>query len=560
MREIKDGRGAEAGLEEEAGFDPADFEPRPFAFPNRRRSLVVVGVLGALVLMAVLPPLINVNRFRRQIAGSISQSLGRPVHMDAVTLNVLPIPGFTLENFVVGEDPGFGSEPVIRANSVRARLRLGSLWRRRVEFSRISLTDTSLNLVHRADGRWNIESILLQASRMKAAPTAQAGAGRTPRFPYVEATGARVNVKMGLEKMPIALTEADFALWLPRPEQWRLRLEGHPARTDTAATDTGTVMVQGTLGRAGTLGEVPLELAAEWSAAPLGGVSKVLAGSDAGVRGEMRLRASVAGTVGENRVDSRLELRGVRRAEFFPAQTLDVDVVCKAQVLGGFRRLEEIACAWPPDAVRSGLGQMVMTGEMPDVRLLRSAKMEARWTNVPLRGVVDGLREVSSRVSRELDAAGVIVGRGTCCGDGPLLGSAGSFSLAHARASLGEAALYADDAEVPGELESGKLTAGPFALALGGPQPAMLMIQADESGLRMRLTGTAMRSKLLALGMALPQFGDGLEGALPIGVTGTAGEIPLHLDLVSARTWSGEQVWSAIPGKPAGGRRSGTRH
>ena len=299
------------------------------------------------MLLAVLPPLINVNRFRRQIAGSISGSLGRPVHMDAVTLNLLPVPGFTLENFVVGEDPSFGWEPVLRANSVRARLRLGSLWRRRVEFSRISLTDASLNLVHRADGRWNVEGILLQASRIRAAPTAQAKAGEAPRFPYIEATGARVNVKMGLEKMPIALTEGEFALWLPRPEQWRVRLEGKPARTDTASTDTGTVLVQGTLGRAETRAEVPVELTADWSGAPLGGVSRVLLGEDAGVRGEMRLRASVVGTVGDNRVDSRLELRGVRRAEFFPARTLDIDLGCKARGLDALHRLSGVECAWP---------------------------------------------------------------------------------------------------------------------------------------------------------------------------------------------------------------------
>ena len=30
---------------------------------------------------------------------------GRPVHLDRVSLNLLPLPGFILENFVVEEDP-----------------------------------------------------------------------------------------------------------------------------------------------------------------------------------------------------------------------------------------------------------------------------------------------------------------------------------------------------------------------------------------------------------------------------------------------------------------------
>ena len=85
-----------------------------------------------LLFLALTPPMINVNRLQRRIAASISASLGRPVTLDRVTLHVLPMPGFTLENLVVGEEPGFGAEPVIRANVVEVTLRPSSLWRRHV--------------------------------------------------------------------------------------------------------------------------------------------------------------------------------------------------------------------------------------------------------------------------------------------------------------------------------------------------------------------------------------------------------------------------------------------
>ena len=254
MQETQERREVTDPLEDEPArleIDPEDLQPKAWVRPERSRVLLAGGIVLGVLVMVLLPPfIVSVNRYRRQIASSISASLGRPVHMDSVTLNVLPLPGFTLTKFVVGEDPAFGSEPVIRAETVRVVLRVSSLWRRRVEFSRITLDDPSVNLVHRPDGRWNIEGILLQASKIEAAPTAQSGAGPAPRFPYIEATGARVNMKMGLEKMPLALTEAEFALWLPQPQQWRLRLEGKPTRTDTAAADTGTIRLQGTLGGA----------------------------------------------------------------------------------------------------------------------------------------------------------------------------------------------------------------------------------------------------------------------------------------------------------------------
>jgi len=124
---------------------------------HRRRRIVAIAVaVLVLLLLALLPPYINVSRLQRRVARNISASLGRPVHFDNITLNLLPIPGFTLQNFVVDEDPGFGSEPILRASQVRANLRLRSLWSQHVEFSRIALTDPSVNLVRSANGQWNI--------------------------------------------------------------------------------------------------------------------------------------------------------------------------------------------------------------------------------------------------------------------------------------------------------------------------------------------------------------------------------------------------------------------
>src|SRR5580698_6662863 len=229
--------------EDQGEVSDADSAPVVSTHTLRRLLYLAFAVL-AVMLLALLPPYISVNRYQHRIATSIGNSLGRPVHLDKVSLNLLPLPGFTLQNFVVDEDPAFGYEPVIRANSVRATLRLSSLWRRRVEFSTISFTEPSVNLVHLSNGKWNLESILLQAARIQAAPTAQKTAGPAPRFPYIEATGARLNLKLGPEKTPFSLTDAEFALWLPDPQQWHLRIEARPVRTDTVVADAGTILLE----------------------------------------------------------------------------------------------------------------------------------------------------------------------------------------------------------------------------------------------------------------------------------------------------------------------------
>lgn len=523
-----------------------DLEPRPMSPAGRRGLLVGLIVLVILGLAAVLPPLINVNRYQRRIVSSISTSLGRPVHLDSVTLNLLPLPSFTLTNFVVSEDPSFGSEPVIRANTVKATLRMRSLWHRRVEFSRIALDEPSVNLVRGRDGRWNIESILLQAARMPADPTEQKNAGAAPRFPYIEATGGRVNLKQGLVKKAISLTDAEFALWLSAPNVWRLRLEAHPARTDTAATDTGLFRMEGTLGRAESMATVPMDLQAAWTSAPLGAATWVMMGRDAGLRGDMTWRTTLKGTLGDHLLTTRLELRNLHRADFVPAKMLDIDVDCKAHTTGVVH-LEDLQCGSPGSNGGSGF---VVTGAMPDMRHLESANLHARWTKIPASALLDALRVASSRDSSGARATGTVSGDLICCDPAIPLLTQGSFVISHARLAVDDGAAVVDEpGDLPGQVARGTVTLAPVALSLGGIQPATLIVTADESGLRMRLTGSVLPSRLTKLTLALPVFGEGLKVLYPaqaaaLKASQPSPEAPVKVDLASFRAWGGTQVWS----------------
>lgn len=536
-------------------IDPEDLQPKPWVLPDRRRLLTAAGVILLLLSLVLLPPLISVNRFRHRITQSVSDSLGRPVHIDNITLNMLPLPGFTLENFVVEDDPAFSAEPVMRANSVRVTLRVWSLWRRRVEFSRISLEDPSLNLVHRADGRWNIESILLQAAKIEAAPTAQQGAGDAPRFPYIEATGARINVKVGLEKLPIALTEADLALWLTQPNQWRLRLEGHPVRTSTAATDTGTLRVQGTLGKASTLNDVPIDLTTEWRTAPLGGVSWVLIGRDAGFRGVMTLSTSLQGTVGNSKVDTELDLSDVRRSDFVPQQTINATIQCTAQTTASFHQIDNLRCGWPSSALASDTATgLSIAANIPDALHWPGATGEASFTAVPASGLLDVLRLTSKRVSPDLTAGGGISGKLACCAADGWSAISGHLAIDKASLALGKDTPFVDT-DVAGDISNGALLVQPVALDLGAPQPAMIDGRIDANGLALHLAGPVMRDRLLQLAAALPPFGDGIEAALPAAPAAGTVEAPIRIDLTANRTWTTGETWTATATKPAKGRR-----
>ncbi len=557
----------------------------------------LLGVLALLLLVAtllLLPPLLSLNRYERRISTSIGLSLGRPVHLDHVALNLLPLPSFTLTNFVVEEAPEFGYEPIIRSNSVQATLRVSSLWRRRIEFSRISFREPSVNLVHAPNGGWNVESVLLEAARIEAAPTGQAEAGEAPRFPYIEAKGARINFKEGIEKKPFSLVDANFALWLPRPQEWRMRLDAQPQRTDTYISDAGAVQMEATLGHAASLGAVPVTLDASWRGAPLGEASRIVFGQDVGLRGELNLSANLHGTLGQSEVHTRLRVKDLRRSEFVPVQSLQVDVECAANATELLHSFDNVRCGLTSPGAKNGT--VAVTGTIPDIRQLRSASGQVGAARVPGEVLLSWLRVASASTPPQTALTGILSGSlsrdaleapaGTeplCCTSrdpsggrwsgqaeisgvevrGSALGTTpvvfGDIILNTEVASAASSERGLPHARTPSQLDHPEFVLRPTTVTLDARNQVMLDGSFDATGYSLHLSGTARPERLMALGAALPQFGDGLAEMLPRAVDGGA----VRLDLVAHRGWGGPQVWtdlrertsSAAGLRPRGGTR-----
>ena len=94
---------------------------------KKKRLWLALAALALILAVLIVPPLFSIGRYKSQVTQLISNSLGRPVHLSSVNLRVLPRPGFVLTNLTVEEDPKFGAEPVLHANTVTAYIRLLSL-------------------------------------------------------------------------------------------------------------------------------------------------------------------------------------------------------------------------------------------------------------------------------------------------------------------------------------------------------------------------------------------------------------------------------------------------
>ena len=273
-----------------------------------------------LILIAILvPPLINVSRYRARLSDAISRELGRPVTLGGITLRLLPQPGFDLVNLVVGVDPDFSYEPILRADEVTAYLRFSSLWRGNLEIARLRLKYPSLNLVRIPDGKWNLE--VAAVAGIADRDGAHYGWSATaPALPlYRSAIGAnQLQVRSG--KSAFALTEADFKLWSPAENEWRTHLEAKPLRTDLPINDTGILRADGSFRRAELLRDVPMQMRLNWSNGQLGQITKLIYGRDRGWRGGVELNVLLEGTATALQCDRRRWCARFPAPSTFPAE------------------------------------------------------------------------------------------------------------------------------------------------------------------------------------------------------------------------------------------------
>jgi hypothetical protein len=499
------------------------------------RRIVAAAVLILLALFLVRP---GVSRLKARIANSISSAVARRVEIGSVHLRFLPRPGFDLENMVIYEDPAFGAEPMLRAPEVTALVRLTSLLRGRLDIARLKLTEPSLNLVRRGDGRWNWEGLLERAAHTPLAPTAKSKAEARPGFPYIEASSGRINFKAGQEKKPYALLNADFALWQESENAWGVRLTAEPLRTDMSLSDAGLLRLNGTWRRAASLRETPLQFSLEWDRAQLGQLTKLISGNDKGWRGEVRLDATLSGTPGAMPVVVDTSIQDFHRYDISSSEGLRLTARCDGKYSSAEGMMHEIFCSAPVgDGLITLRGDAGLTG-------MQRANLSLNIEEVPVSAVAELARRAKKDLPADIVATGSVQGnfevkegaspRGPeFQGDGEVIGLRLQSASNKVDVAAGSVPFFltSDDTDAsdtarnkfsrwqrgptvspaPGELH---IEYGPFTVALGRPIPAQVRGWVGRSGFGMvvRGDGEVARTLRVASLLGLPAVKTTAEG------------------------------------------------
>jgi hypothetical protein len=377
---------------------------------NRKRLWLVLAVLAALLAVLIVPPFLSVSRYKADITRLISVSLGRPVRLSSVEVRLLPRPGFLLTDLTVEEDPAYGAEPVLHANTVTASIRLLSLWRGHIELDSISVDEASLNLVRTTTGRWNLDSLLRTAAAQTQSTAGNVSANKPVKLPYLEATNSRINIKNGAEKLPFSLIDAKMSLDQQSPGDWRVRLRGQPVRTDlsTEQADTGVVRLEANFHQAPQLRQMPLRLDLEWREAQLGQLTRLLLGSDAGWRGDLTGELHLYGTADAAQITTRLRATGVHRAEFAPAAPMDFDANCTLVAHFTTRAVDNLHCDSP-----LGNGHIRLAGKLAEGVAGQDGlpSFTVELERIPVAVGLDALRTMRSGLAPGLEADGSASGK-----------------------------------------------------------------------------------------------------------------------------------------------------
>jgi len=504
----------------------------------RRAILALVALAVAAV---VLPPFVNIGRYKGRVAESMSNALGRPVTADSVELRLLPQPGFYLENVAVGDDPAYSSEPILHAEEVTAYLRLSSLWRGRLEIARLNLKYPSLNLVERDDASWNLESLLWKASRTEAAPTASRVSVSRVRFPYIEAANGRINFKYGLEKNVFSFTEADFTLFSPAENQWRMRLSARPVRTDMPVTDTGIVKAEVTVQRAPLLRDAPMKGVITWERVQLGNLTRLIYGEDRGWRGALEASAQLSGTPAALHFTTAARLREFRRYDIATGDDAGLNATCSGELNVSDNILHSTECSLPLEGGVLSVRGMLQGLRRPHYDLAFTAE------SVPVEALLNLARRAKHDLPTDLTARGTIAAtfHAQRLSDAPpdWLGNLAVSDLVLHSSVLGKdlsvskAEAMANTMEVLRPRRLGRYSAPPapvralivesFDLPLGAVAPATVEGLLDDEHFSLRFKGDARLERL-------QQF----ARAVGIGVPKIALSGPATLDLTVGANWS----------------------
>ena len=121
-------------------------------------GIIIALVLIVAVLAIALPMLVDVDRYRPQVAARIEEETGKPAQIGRLSLTVFPTVAIRVDDFKLGNPRAFPPGDLVDVRQISAVVDAGALWNRQVIIKSLELDDPTIHLLSDGHGHWNFES------------------------------------------------------------------------------------------------------------------------------------------------------------------------------------------------------------------------------------------------------------------------------------------------------------------------------------------------------------------------------------------------------------------
>jgi uncharacterized protein involved in outer membrane biogenesis len=126
-----------------------------------------------------VPMLVDVDRYRPQVAAQIEQATGKPTQIGRLALTIFPRLSIRLDDFQLGNPPHYPQGPLVKARRIYAVFDARALWNRQIVITSLELDDPDIRMISNGRGGWNFDSATkpkaFSNSALVSAPTLSLG-------------------------------------------------------------------------------------------------------------------------------------------------------------------------------------------------------------------------------------------------------------------------------------------------------------------------------------------------------------------------------------------------
>jgi AsmA protein len=121
-------------------------------------GILIFIVVVVIALAVAIPLLINIDRYRPQVIAQIKEATGKPAEIGKLTLTVFPKLTIRVDNFALGNPPGFPEGYLLKTERIYVEVDRAALWDKKVIILALEVDKPVIRLLADARGKWNFEN------------------------------------------------------------------------------------------------------------------------------------------------------------------------------------------------------------------------------------------------------------------------------------------------------------------------------------------------------------------------------------------------------------------